>query len=458
MSGHTQPLEAPNDRKVYSRGKRWFIVVAIIGAILAVSFVVYEMTLGDIPEVHIPSPAPLPSPNAYDEFVAAGKAVVNPTDIDRMNMEQIDGKYILDDPAPFVRPATLARCRAIVKANAGALSKIRRGLTYRYQAPEPAATTAGAVSASVLDFLGLSLLLRLESQIKEANHDWLGACNSRLDSIELWQSVTHGAGIGRTDEAFSGFRRDDPALWRCIDGLNVTQTHAVIRRLEHLRSVWPPTADPIRIEEYHVQRKLLAKFSEPAWRFHRLTEKPGSRPGLDGATSDDIAHRFELLGASNTKIMRDYVRFMDRNVVISRKAYYTRPRVTDTRRSPAEIVAEDWAWDGSEYMIFENTVVQTATNLLITALALHAYHLQRGKYPTALSALAPDDLAALPSDPFASSGALRYSLKGSKYILYSVGPDGKDDGGTPVKGTDGRTILWFVGPDRPGDVVAGINE
>ena len=66
------------------------------------------------------------------------------------------------------------------------------------------------------------------------------------------------------------------------------------------------------------------------------------------------------------------------------------------------------------------------------ALALRAYRVENGAYPTKLADLAPKYLAKLPDDPFAKSGPLGYKLTGDKYILYSIGPDGKDSGGTPI--------------------------
>ena len=48
---------------------------------------------------------------------------------------------------------------------------------------------------------------------------------------------------------------------------------------------------------------------------------------------------------------------------------------------------------------------------------------------------------------------------GAKYVLYRLGPDGKDDGGKPVQGVHGREpdIRYHVHPDSKGDIVAGLN-
>jgi hypothetical protein len=38
----------------------------------------------------------------------------------------------------------------------------------------------------------------------------------------------------------------------------------------------------------------------------------------------------------------------------------------------------------------------------------------------------------LPLDPYATASALKYRTTTGGYVLYSVGPNGKDDGGVPL--------------------------
>ena len=59
---------------------------------------------------------------------------------------------------------------------------------------------------------------------------------------------------------------------------------------------------------------------------------------------------------------------------------------------------------------------------------LAAYRAEHGKYPTQLSDLTPKYLAEVPLDPF-SGKPLTYKPQPSGYVLYSVGVNGKDDGG-----------------------------
>lgn len=65
------------------------------------------------------------------------------------------------------------------------------------------------------------------------------------------------------------------------------------------------------------------------------------------------------------------------------------------------------------------------------AFALAAFRADHSKHPTKLDELSPDYLAAVPGDLF-SGKALIYKPAERGYLLYSVGPDGTDDGGRTV--------------------------
>jgi hypothetical protein len=70
---------------------------------------------------------------------------------------------------------------------------------------------------------------------------------------------------------------------------------------------------------------------------------------------------------------------------------------------------------------------QTQDNLKI-AFALAWYQRENGRYPDKLTALAPRFLREIPQDLF-SGKALIYHPSENGYLLYSVGQNGKDDGG-----------------------------
>ena len=101
-------------------------------------------------------------------------------------------------------------------------------------------------------------------------------------------------------------------------------------------------------------------------------------------------------------------------------------------------------------------------------LAVRAHQLERGAPPADLQALVPNYVQAVPVDPFGKGAPLRYQTDGKTYKLWSLGPDGVDDGGTPVPWfnpkrarnlyADERERLPYVNDDSRGDYVAGRNH
>ena len=64
----------------------------------------------------------------------------------------------------------------------------------------------------------------------------------------------------------------------------------------------------------------------------------------------------------------------------------------------------------------------------VTTLALAEYFRKQQQFPDTLGELVPDYLPRLPMD-YADRQTLRYRRTGNGYVLYSIGPDGVDNGG-----------------------------
>ena len=73
---------------------------------------------------------------------------------------------------------------------------------------------------------------------------------------------------------------------------------------------------------------------------------------------------------------------------------------------------------------------RAATNMQLTQLAfpLGAYRTEQGEYPAELAKLVPKYIAELPKDVYTGAD-FRYRREGKGYVLYSLGPNGKDEGG-----------------------------
>ena len=87
-----------------------------------------------------------------------------------------------------------------------------------------------------------------------------------------------------------------------------------------------------------------------------------------------------------------------------------------------------------------------------TALALFRYYHAPGEngqprkeFPQSLKDLLPDDIAYLPSDPFTRGQPLRYHLTEHGFLLYSIGPNLRDDGGVQVDDQPDELDYVFAG-------------
>jgi hypothetical protein len=143
---------------------------------------------------------------------------------------------------------------------------------------------------------------------------------------------------------------------------------------------------------------------------------------------------------------------LKRFVQLSEALPRNRPTLTDLSRPPT-------LWDdvviGDHFIakwLVRTDQVHLHWRALETRIALERYKRRHGSYPGTLDLLVPEFLAAVPQEPW-SPGPLRYKVlpapdaKGLGYVLYSIGEDGVDDGGT-VRPASGL---------MPGDGIRGVS-
>ena len=88
--------------------------------------------------------------------------------------------------------------------------------------------------------------------------------------------------------------------------------------------------------------------------------------------------------------------------------------------------------------------VETARNMVVTAIALKRYELRHRQLPATLDQLTPDLLQTVPID-YMDGEPLRYRPNADgTFLLYSVGENGVDDGGNPSleKGVTSSIYSW----------------
>jgi hypothetical protein len=179
----------------------------------------------------------------------------------------------------------------------------------------------------------------------------------------------------------------------------------------------------------------------------------------------DVSETAPLLGSflktSKTQIIANHSSYMDSAMARARLPYMAASRA-GRPAPPSDPI------NAVIFPIFEAVHIKTAdtqmqTNLLTAVFALRAYQAEHGAFPGDLNALVTAGyLSRIPADPFTESGnaPVQYRrLENGKYLLYSIGPDGKDDAGTPIqpKSNSGNYRTW-VEAGMKGDFVIGVNN
>jgi hypothetical protein len=89
-------------------------------------------------------------------------------------------------------------------------------------------------------------------------------------------------------------------------------------------------------------------------------------------------------------------------------------------------------------------IMQGQVDLIRTACALERYRLAHGEYPAALDALSPQFIESVPHDLINGQPLHYRRADDGKFVLYSVGWNESDDGGTNAFNKNGR-IVWQEG-------------
>ena len=87
--------------------------------------------------------------------------------------------------------------------------------------------------------------------------------------------------------------------------------------------------------------------------------------------------------------------------------------------------------------------------LCVMALAAARYRAKTGKLPDKPEELVPAYLPAIPLDPY-DGQPLKWKRDGEAVVLYSIGPDEKDDGGRKMDDSEKKGDLVFrYAPPKP---------
>lgn len=421
---------------------------SIVGlpVLVLVGFVIWFGATNLKPLPKVPPPPKLPSPNGYDYFVSAGKLLKDQREIDEAYLQSIH--QMKGSSGTIKRHVyTLAEKRDLVAENARAIAKLRQGLALPYQ--QPAERSISQPHPEYADFRSLGKLLALSGSIKEKRGDLAGAIGDYLQVMQVGFVVPRGGTVASRLVGISMQGNGRSCLGNMLSRLSAEDAVSVCGRLQYLMDHRYPLVDSLTNEKWMGQSSLQDLASHP--------DKYAAGPeALEIRKLRPVGGPFMRWSANN------YIRYMDRFCNRVKQPYSAKLPDPPLPKDPlSKIVTSMY-----RSVRFADVRNDAQNTLLITALALRAYRMERGHYPETLQELSPSYLKRMPVDPFALRKPLCYRRNGAKYVLYSIGPDGRDDGGKPIddpKGnahpkktpkTEDRYDVW---ENSKGDIVAGIN-
>lgn len=364
-------------------------------------------------------------------------------------VDPVEDPQTPQDPAARAERYSLARKDAWLKENVAGFALFQKALSAPM--PPPTVEKYDAFAADFSRPVALRQLARykiIQVHTLEQHGDWAGALQSRLD---IWQL---GNDIGRDGplvDFLNGIAIQSLGRARGADGgenLMLSQVNASLRRLESLYENRMRFASVLDGEKRFGLKMWTDMLSHPEWR----------DPRNFGEMTD--LQKTQLAAISPTEVTRRYTAAMDRQIALARQPYSTPHQPFAQSQNTFDTLLEpDWGRLG---FVVARSDTYTATWLV--SLALRAHKLHKGFYPTTLQSLVPEFLHSVPMDPFSGTQPLQYSSFAGSYTLWSIGPDGVDDGGKAIPWPAGRgpapgaaLQLPPVEADSKGDFVMGQN-
>jgi hypothetical protein len=238
--------------------------------------------------------------------------------------------------------------------------------------------------------------------------------------------------------------------WADIEHLSPLEARKALASMQDINASEVPFSQTMLEEKWTDESFLLELFRSPNWREKFIKDH------CEGDNKN--ATRLRLVFVNKRRTFARCVAYCDRCVAMTQGPFSQR-HPDDVWRTDDDIVS------GSYEPICEKAWIKSLANitgnrLLTVQLALQAYHGEHGACPDTLNALVSAGyLSKLPDDPFALSGSFRYVHTGKGYLLYSLGPDGVDDGGKPIMDSKYPSRpATSLEVDSKGDIVAGVNR
>jgi hypothetical protein len=346
-------------------------------------------------------PAPMvPTPNALDDFSAAGELY-------RKN----GGEQLLDRRDA---PPDMQTKKSVVLANSAALARLRAGFNKQFGIPYDPSLSSTYPYLS--DFRPLARLLATEAEVHDSRGRHDEAAMAAIDAIQLASSINNSRNLMHAVVAASVAAIGQTSLEPLVEKLDLAGCDRAVSRLRQVVLRHSAAADVFEGEKRWMLESL-ANLSEEA-SVETVLPQYGPSPR-------DTSVGRRLVGRTIWRLARD-------RTLKDLEAFYD--GMAKAARTPAAQRACPPAPGGFAGMLAPSGVLtlgrlnatELRTKLLLASLAIRQYRLRYGRLPRTLQDTGLDPGAV--TDP-ESGKPIVYRPQSSGYLLYGVGPNGKDDGG-----------------------------
>ena len=427
-----------------TRGEKKLILSCAFGFIAVAGIATFYGYINVTPTLTMPPQPKTPVPNGLDLAYQAERQLRAPDP--PLEFSQ-DAKPPADAKARAQRYG-LARKDAWLKQNKAAFAQLKRAQYADWLQPRPQFGDVSTPDHGPIRRLGDAKIVESSAYSLRGEHN--AALQSGIDVLQLGADYGRGGGVISYANGDILSARAHRVTGHNVPHLDAAQSKAAAKRLEKLLETRPTLAQAWEQHKWAEQLLFLESFGQKNWRMMGLL---GTAPPtwLDGV---------RVYSISKKQILADIGAKYDHQIANTRLPYPAQkpPLAFPDDRFAAFIPVLTSAH-------FTSARAGSMNRALLLRLALRAYQLERGAPPRDLQKLVPTYIKAVPADPFGAGEPFRYRTDGVNYTLWSIGPDGVDDGGTPIgwskkaptQYADERKKLPPLLRDSIGDYVAGRN-
>jgi hypothetical protein len=385
-------------------GPRWLIILAgVLGivSILAGVAIAGWKYINFVPLFRPPLPS-MPEPNGYIK----ARAAVFP-------LRKADAGNIWPGGAPESLRPQIGSIRPI-------LNKVRSALRLSWRLP--ASTDQDWSFRESAEFRVCARAFAAESRLARLDGDGSRAIHSSLDDLELGSKLAKGGG------------------WIPYLVAEVCHSYGV-SEAEHSAGMTPAAVIPDAIARIRSIQQHWAPFSEML-DIERATMLIGATTIFQHFQREDLGDKIDTARALQDRpTPLETIRFLlvPRRTALAHMDLYFRQQMAESarpvrQRRPVPTPDDPWSRALLPTSLFENPWkwerTSTDISLIEVALAVRMHYLEHGRYPTRLTEISKRWLPSIPVDLWEQP--ITYRLKNGQPVIYSMGPDGKDDGGTPA--------------------------